>query len=188
MGKWHIYHLMDPRTGEIRYVGKTIETELAVRVIKHVHASANREKNTHKSRWIQKLIREGVRPALTVIETGSGDGWVAAEQDWIALYEMTGARLTNLTDGGEGRPGYKHTPETLAKMSASHMGQRHSPEAVEKTAAFNRGKARTAEVRAKISASKMGHPVSAEAIAKQKATLKATLLAKKLAKSSPGSS
>jgi group I intron endonuclease len=44
----------------------------------------------------------------------------------------------NLTEGGEGVSGMKRTPETRAKMSASHMGLRPSQESLEK-----RSKSRT---------------------------------------------
>ena len=44
------------------------------------------------------------------------------EKYWIAKYRRDGFILYNLSDGGEGNPGYKHTAETKLKLSQSHKG------------------------------------------------------------------
>jgi len=72
--------------------------------------------------------------------------------------------LRNMTDGGDGSSGYKHTLVGLQKMSAAHKGKRHSP-ATEFTSETWKGKKRpprTAEHRRKISEANkgkgLGHP------------------------------
>ena len=55
--------------------------------------------------------------------------------------------LRNLTDGGEGISGYKHTEKTKDKMRESHrgsMGYKHTPETIsfftERTSSTNKGR------------------------------------------------
>ena len=114
---WVIYTLHDPRTpSEIRYVGVTHQKTYRRR--KHHIGEARRGSNkTHSARWIRRLLHDGVKPELTVIEEGSGDTWGQAETKWISYYRNLGAKLTNLTGGGEGGfTGGKHTQAALAKM------------------------------------------------------------------------
>lgn len=118
-----IYTLTDPRTNEVRYVGKTVKT-LEQRLIAH---TGDTRKNTHRRNWIIQLRRLGLRPLISLIETVADDGdWVAAERFWIAHYRKQGAKLTNLTDGGEGAPGNKVSEATKAKISKGNRGRRRS--------------------------------------------------------------
>ena len=77
--------------------------------------------------------------------------------------------LRNLTDGGEGSSGRKHTPETLAKMSEAKQNQ--SAETLAKLSAARTGKHHTQESRDKMSAAKTGKKQSAETRAKRSAAL-----------------
>jgi NUMOD3 motif len=70
--------------------------------------------------------------------------------------------LRNLTDGGDGSSGYKHTEEALQKMSAVHAGKHHSPATEFKVGhpSPRRGKAgykATEEHRRKMSIAQRGH-------------------------------
>ncbi len=53
--------------------------------------------------------------------------------------------LHNKTKGGEGSSGYKHSKESLEKMSKSHTGLKRSKEAIEKTANKNKGRKNSKE-------------------------------------------
>ena len=53
--------------------------------------------------------------------------------------------LYNQTKGGEGSSGYKHSKESLEKMSKSRTGLKRSKEAIEKTANKNRGRKNSKE-------------------------------------------
>ena len=67
--------------------------------------------------------------------------------------------LRNLTDGGEGSSGYKHTQESLDKMSEAMTGKKHTPERIAKRSGENHpmfGKKASAETRAKLSAANSG--------------------------------
>lgn len=150
--QWNIYGLIDPRTSEVRYVGWTYD----VRRRFHEHLTgAKRERNTYKAAWVYQLDKLGLTPLCQVLESGTGDGWAAAEKKWIAYYRNAGHKLTNLTDGGEGVVGYIFTEPARQKMSAARMGKPPHPNAIE-AAKRRKGIERPPEVGAKISAIKKG--------------------------------
>lgn len=156
---WHVYTLHDPREpGVIRYVGWTIDPKK--RLYKHISDAKLGRDQTYCGNWKRSLLRDGVRPILTVIETGKGDGWKEAEVRWVAHFQ--GRRLTNLTEGGEGTLGYKHrrkwhhTPEQKAKIGAAHRGRKHSSEAKANMREAHLGKKHTPEQTAKIAAANKG--------------------------------
>lgn len=133
MSKFIIYGLIDPRTGQIRYIGKS-SSGLSRPSEGHYHG---RCKN-----WISNLKEAGLRYQIKVMEdVGSKDMLNAAERNWIAHGRSEGWPLTNLTNGGDGG-GSPWSDETRAKMTRVFR---------------QRG---TAEYRAKISQALQGHSVS----------------------------
>jgi group I intron endonuclease len=68
----------------------------------------------------------------------------------------------NLTDGGEGLSGYRHTPEQRAALSASRKGKPISAEHKANISKGGKGKVLSAETRAKLSAAKTGTKFTAE--------------------------
>lgn len=179
--QWTVYSLNDPRTQEVRYVGVTLRT-LHTRYAAHLSAARCGLK-THCAHWIRSLISQGLTPILSVIERGFGKSRTTAEQQWIALYRSTSS-LTNLTDGGEGVPGYKaspearakigaasrnRSPETRARLGAAHLGKHLSPETRAKISVSHKGQKFSPEWRAKISAALRGRPLSPETRAKDRA-------------------
>jgi hypothetical protein len=57
----YIYALIDPRTDEVRYIGKSIEPNK--RLKSHIYASSyinDSSYNSHKSNWIRKLLSENL--------------------------------------------------------------------------------------------------------------------------------
>jgi hypothetical protein len=90
-----IYALVDPRTDDTRYIGKTRRPESRLR------AHCSNKHHVHSSRWVQSLLREGVKPKMVILEGGlSEEEWPEREQYWIAYYRSHGVNLTNITDGG----------------------------------------------------------------------------------------
>lgn len=115
--KFIVYGLIDPRNGEIRYVGKSSNG---------LHRPKTHYFNkdpTHRTHWIQVLKRLGINYEVTTLEVlESYDGLEESEIFWIGYLRFVGARLTNHTSGGEGSPGRKLSPESIAKMIRSHGG------------------------------------------------------------------
>jgi len=106
-----IYVLRDPRTNEVRYVGKTVKS-LSARLSGHIFSS--KSARTHRDKWIASLMAHGVRPTIELIEVAF-ENWAAREAFWISHYRSD--RLTNHTDGGEGVCGLVHTDKFRHEQS-----------------------------------------------------------------------
>ena len=104
-----IYGLADPRSGCIRYVGKTSRT-LKERYRRHI--STSKRKGTYKENWIQSILRHGEKPGIVLLEECAEDNWQEREVAWIASFPKE--QLTNSTIGGE--LGAVFTPEIRAKL------------------------------------------------------------------------
>lgn len=141
MSKVFIYSLENPKTKEVRYIGKTIQ-KLEKRLTAHVYESKHRK--NHKCNWINKLIRENVKPKIKLIDTVSEDNWEFWETYWIEQFKTWGFKLVNQTPGGEG---YKHSDETKEKISIANSGKNH----------YFYGKNHTKESKEKISKSLKGN-------------------------------
>jgi hypothetical protein len=120
-----IYALLDPRSDEIRYVGKAKDP--AHRLDVHLYSAKtgkSQDNRSHKYNWIRELLREDLAPELVVLESGLDDS-IASERErhWIADLRQAGHRLTNHTDGGEGMLGDVFSPETRAKIGAALRGR-----------------------------------------------------------------
>jgi len=147
-----IYSLTDPRTNEIRYVGKAMDVQHRL----GQHYSDTRGES-QRARWIRELRAENLKPAIEVLEMfpdSDGTDWQNAERWWIAYLRFIGCPLVNLDLGGHGgrkmcseskekcrliHLGKKRSPETLAKLSAIRKGRKLSPESIAKIVAKNKG-------------------------------------------------
>lgn len=193
----YIYVLCDPRTGEIRYVGKTINIQ------ERFKGHCGCKVGTYKSNWIVGLKMLGLKPMVEVLETikNSDDtDWQHVERFWIAYLRFLGFALTNLDDGGmagkrpcvetrrkmsasrKGRPisahqravllaastGRKMKPEWIAARKASIGDFRHSEGTKLKMRLAHMGKQHTPESKAKIGAAHKGRTHSKESIEKMR--------------------
>lgn len=112
--KFFIYTLSDPRSQQIRYVGKTDNPKRRLR--SHMSNSGS----THVARWIQSLKKEGLKPTMKILETIYDPQelyWQQCERLWIKVLGEIGCSLTNLDSGGNS--GKKASAETRAKQSAA---------------------------------------------------------------------
>lgn len=121
-----IYLLRDPRTNEVRYVGKTVRT-IEHRLRGHILDSKRLKVRT--ARWIASLTEIGLRPLVELIEIAFDD-WQEREKHWIAFYRTAhgAGNLTNHTDGGDGCAGFAPSEETRRKLSAVHKSRYENPE------------------------------------------------------------
>ncbi len=112
--KWFIYILIDPRDDEVRYVGWTFN--INKRYKSHI-SNRKQLKHTYKIMWIEQLVSLNMLPKYEIIESGYGVELAAvAEKKWIAYYKNIGTNLTNLTEGGDGASGWKHTEQSKEKL------------------------------------------------------------------------
>lgn len=114
-----IYALIDPRTNEIRYVGKT-KYPLVVRLQQHINAKKQRR---HVYYWLRVLWKNNRVPTIRLLEEVEDTQWQEAEQRWIAKIKTEGAQLTNHTIGGDGLSGYVMSEEHRRKIGIAHKGR-----------------------------------------------------------------
>jgi len=112
--KYTIYKLIDPISGEIRYIGLTFNT-LKQRLKSH----CSEKSKSHKSNWVQSLRSKGLKPIIEVIESdiSSYDEVCDREIYYIDKYQLEGHKLTNMASGGNKNK--KMSDETRKKMSES---------------------------------------------------------------------
>ena len=108
----HVYTLTDPRNGMPFYVGKGVGRRC------HFHAweAKTSNRSTHKLNKIRKIQSLGLNVIVRKVEENVSHEQ-AKDLECLLIAEMRdiGIDLTNLTDGGDGREGYKASPETIAK-------------------------------------------------------------------------
>ncbi len=162
-----VYALIDPKTREWRYIGKT-KKPLSRRLLEHLNA-ARRGGHLYVYRWIRSL--ESAPGALEVERCGSPEELAAAEVEWIAEARRLGVRLTNATDGGEGISGWAHSAETRARISASKKNPSEETRALIRAARKDQTNSpeNSPEIRARIRASQVGRKHSEETKEKQSA-------------------
>src|SRR6185312_8350406 len=141
----------------------------------------------HRSRWWshQSLARNGSRHAFHkaikkhgadafVVEiiacATSWDNLCALECDLIRQYDTFSRNGYNMTAGGEGVLGIRHSVEARIAMGVVRKGRKLSAEHIAKLVALNTGRPFSAEIRQKISASKKGYRHPPEIIEKIKAS------------------
>ena len=106
-----IYALIDPRDGEIRYIGKS-RYGLGRAKVHRTLALAKKDDGSWKSqyhvdRWIRQLESDRVTFEIFVLESiiendDAKKNLSDSERAWILFLRINGARLTNMTDGGDG--------------------------------------------------------------------------------------
>ena len=116
--KVYIYGLKCPEKDIIRYVGKSKKPKS--RYSSHLsHTKAKRYDNIHLYRWIAKLLKNGLKPELIILDTCIDDNWKEKEKEWIAKFGLS--NLLNMNEGGIEPPnniGFKWTDEQKANHPA----------------------------------------------------------------------
>ena len=124
--------------GKVFYVGKG----------KGSRANSARSRNPY---WASTARKHGVRVEIAAIWASEAEAF-EHEKFLISCFRDLDQPLCNLTDGGDGISGYRHSAETRAK----HFGKPLTDEARAKIGNANRGRVRSEELRARISASLSG--------------------------------
>lgn len=120
------------------------------------------KRNPHHSRVIKKHGAANIDVAVV----GCSDEATAFELEigLIRCLKRAGVKLTNMSSGGEGVAGFRHSPEARANMSEARKGRKHSDETKRKMSEVRKvknafkGRAHSDETKAKISATKKANP------------------------------
>jgi hypothetical protein len=90
-----VYALVDPRNGEVRYIGLT--KNIKRRYSQHV--STKDKSNQTKQVWIDELKQCGLCPTLLILEEPVEESTrFDCERYWIQAYLERNANLTNMRD------------------------------------------------------------------------------------------
>src|SRR5712675_2161734 len=120
-----IYGLSDPRTGQLRYIGKSCRGLKRAR--SHAYPGYLSRDRTYCGNWIRSLQAEGKKYNIVVVQILPDSELLAeAESFWIGYFRRLGAPLTNLTNGGEGCSGRKMSAETREKLRLANIGNKNS--------------------------------------------------------------
>lgn len=140
--KTTVYSLSSSRDGEVRYIGQTMG-DVRARLRQH-RSDAKVRCTTPVRKWMMREINEGFSIVIAVV---MHDAVLhQSEIEIIAKYRAEGARLLNLTDGGEGTVGWRgNAGNKRPDLAARNRAQAGKP-----------GHAITDEVKAKISAANSG--------------------------------
>jgi hypothetical protein len=114
MNTAYVYTLTDPRNGMPFYVGKGHGKRCEFHLDEAKYYTKRKSKKLNK---IRKLMSLGMRPIITKVEENVSDAQ-AIDFECLLIAEMRdiGIPLTNMTDGGDGAKGYKHTEEHKQMM------------------------------------------------------------------------
>jgi hypothetical protein len=127
VSKFLIYGLLDPRTNEVRYIGKSATGMKRPNL--HRKPSCLAKDRTHKAHWIRALQKAGMTYKVEVLEyVGTRVELNTAERYWIGEAKAHGWRLTNLTEGGDGLSGAVFSKEHRARISIANKGRKLTDE------------------------------------------------------------
>lgn len=143
----YIYTLSDGN--EIRYIGKT--KFLSERYCSHINES--KKKRTHKEKWINKVLLNGGKIIIEILDMCDDDISNEVESYWISQFKCWGFNLVNGTNGGDGgcpMLGKKHTENTKLLMSEKAKSQNRN------IGGWNKGLITPNDVREKISKNTKG--------------------------------
>jgi hypothetical protein len=163
----YIYGFIDPRTGQVRYVGKTWNLEK--RLHEHFSRAGDAVVNLPLYRWFRFLLSIGAKPGVRVLEMVSPYmNWESYERKWIAELKPD----LNCTPGGDGGPtllGRKMGPrsqETKDKIARTREERGRnvmSSETASKISLGLKGRIFSPEHRSKLSESGLDRFVSEKA-------------------------
>lgn len=158
--KFFIYKLVDPRTGEPRYVGQT--SAGMTRPLAHKYPSVLKKRTPHFRNWVNSMSKMGVTYEVVILERfSSAESLNDAETQWIKLLRSLGACLINYTDGGGGIRGFRHSPSTRNLIAESNRRRKGEHREYERTEAQ---KIVTQSNQPKAAAARRGVPPSQAAV------------------------
>lgn len=129
-------------TGAVFYVGKGCGDRA-----RHV--------NRNNPHWRNIVAKHGHTVHIASRWSTEGEAF-EHERFLILCFKDLGLRLANMTDGGEGVSGLRHSDTTKAKLRALAQRQMASAESRERLRIVNTGRSASAETRAKLSAVSRG--------------------------------
>ena len=121
---YELYCLVDPTNNKIRYIGYTKRSKLRLR--EHINTALDKnksERNSHKSKWIRKLLNKQIIPIYKpLLRNNFEDEIKNLEIDYIKYFKQY-YKLTNNTLGGDGTSGRIPTLKERQNLSIKYTGK-----------------------------------------------------------------
>lgn len=143
ISKYLVYCLVDPRNGEVRYIGKS--SSHMNRPNHHFVPSVLGKSRLPVHNWIRKMVRLNLKPTIEILEDTDKENLSSIEMYYISISKKEGHRLLNLTEGGDGPSNRNMSQKTKDKISKSNKGKKPSSAAIEGAIRTNTGKLKTLE-------------------------------------------
>ena len=152
-----IVYLVTNKINGMQYVGQTVDS-LKQRWKEHVSES----KSGTTYHFHRALRKYGVDKFSLCILHGcdTKEEMDFVETFYITLLNTKSPMGYNLTYGGDGTLGYKHTEEAKRKQSETHRGKKRTKESIRKTAEAHRGMKHSEETIKKMSEAAKGRKFS----------------------------
>jgi hypothetical protein len=127
-------------------------------------ARAKAIENVRRNPYYMKTVAKYGAGSIGVglLECSSEKTAFELEIGLIRCFKRAGARLTNLTDGGEGKRGCPNSPEANARTADKNRGQKRSDEFRRRASEWMTNRVVSEDTRAKISAAVKQLPISAK--------------------------
>ena len=146
MNIYYIYQHRRNDTSEIFYVGKGKNNRCFEETNRNKHWSNITNKTKYSVEILYNNLTEDV---ANLVEIGL-----------ITKYKSQGINLCNVTIGGDGASGYKHTEETKTVMAKKKIWRKLTEEHKQKISQSSKGKTISEEQKLKISNSLKGRKLS----------------------------
>lgn len=121
----YVYKITNLKNKKV-YIGKTSNSNPINRWARHLYNARNKTTASYQYQALHKAITKYGEDNFTfeiIEQCETEDQSLLQEQFWIKQYDSFGKNGYNLTAGGEGSSGFKHSAETIQKMSAMRKGK-----------------------------------------------------------------
>jgi len=156
-----IIYLLTNTIDHNQYIGFTSRT-LVKRCEEHLAEANLTRKNSHLYNAIRYYGWAAFTSEILYMSEDAHHCKNEAEVALIADYNTYKGRGYNLTEGGDGCVGYKHSQESKDKISNAKKGTKHSQETIDKMTKSRQGRIFSQETKLKMSAAKTGKKLSIE--------------------------
>jgi hypothetical protein len=158
-----IYRIINKLNGK-SYVGKWHLDSPKGRFSTHKRNARNEKNQEHFYRAIRK---DGVENFdFTLICVCRNEDLVDLEKKYIEEFDTFGPNGYNMTSGGEGIPGYRHTPETIERLRDLNTGRHPDAKIRQRISDGLKGHHVSEKTREKLRIASTGVPKSAETLKK----------------------